>query len=1841
MSTHIDLVDNFDEFDEFDIDCLDIDMLDDLLTDDLNTAPVQAHTKNAPLAKPTQLPQSVPHSSAPSKQQQQRYTHGAKHCQLTIDSLFGKNGSAVAHQREPLPKRPVGAMDNGIGAVDLRHPPAKAMRLNEPQAGWSTEPIDIDSDYGDLMEGLEDDDLLDDSTWQDSGLTTKVLPPSSSHYYHNQLPPTTQKWPQQQQLSPLRPKQPLQMFQAREMTVKSRGDNTLVEETHAMDRDAMQTYLYPLLGGQPARAYQQGAIQRCLFQNTLVALPTGMGKTLIAVVVMANYARWFPNCLSVFLAPTKPLVAQQMQACKGMIYAILSKAREQGQSTQQLPLGDKWIVEMNGSTPPKSRQALWNSARFVFSTPQILQNDLKLGTLDGDNARRIALLVIDEAHRATGKYAYGESVSALYSTFHGAETPACDPMRPSKSGPFRIMALTATPGSNMDSVKEIVQRLHIAHIFLRTEESLDVVPYIHGRLVDEVVVELPPWLLAARDRLADVIMRSINILCNVCHAMTNPGDPRNISGFKIRMDRDRYMMRHQGGGDSGMDVARILSEFTIAMTLAHIMQLLSEHGLRPAWTAIRSWSVDVARTKQRLGSASRAKVDCVDSKEWAVLLREFGALIDALDKQDAAAPGSSTPGPNRTATNLASSILAPTSGAQRTDVVSSFFNVSSKNPSAGSTALAGGSKSIVDIAHKGFLGHPKLERMVDIVRAHFDAQVAHGGDSSTRIIIFSQYRGSVSEIVAILDHMRPLVRCEPFIGQSKTASSKPSVAPSSSYARGRGGSPSRGRGGGGFYRGRGGFRGGGGGGFRGGGNFRGNGQFRGGGSFRARGGGTNGSGSVSHSTNMDSDSADIDSDVLGDIDGNDGSAGRGQTQKEQLAVLARFRKGETNIIVATCVGEEGLDIGEVDLIINYDAPSSPIRLLQRIGRTGRARRGKVVVFLAKNTREEESYKKAQREYKSVQAKIASGKNLMLREDLSPPMLPPLLAPGAPVRTEVHLTKEDIDSASLADDIAKGSKGHTTTAGGSRARGSDKKLWTCEGIDASDMAGFRVLSQKYHVGSTSSVAINDCDSKPELQKVAQLLERGVPWQASESPQFNVAHSDRSSMYCRIMTGIENARFNEDLDLVGNASGAQKSLFHLPSQRSSAPVGQSRTRIATTSGKSAVAGFAYQPAKNKPPVLPPGKSTRPVALAASTRALEDDSDDDLEDVSAILARRPLKKVAEARARPAAATNDDEALDDAIRIDSSPLMEDRSVPWSPSRVSQTSPTSFFGSPTAASRLSLSPKPVKKTSSPKKSPASANASAWRGSRDGGSHQRRPSLQRNLFDTIDSLVKSGKAKPAFDWSMSFDTALLNEAKARRVDLKLFGAVGIKDDVSTTLTPAPVRPAIFGDIGEPGVFDKLYDDGFVGTERPGRMSLVGDLPVPAVDTACRPMEQILCLDSDVELSVDADILDDVDNLSLADLECFTPPVTAIPETPPPMQVDEGEPAVTRTEPPRLPPPPMVVCIDDDDGVDTDLLAFDLSSEELFELSDDDIGKPLVTEYSQATNVPLQLLRSIGAPFAQNMAAQQEAPTLPSSSPLRPRKRASASAGPSVIEDIDATPPLPLSSPVQRQVGRLVRGKPATKSASADCTTSVVTPPRGQRMLKKRKLRPPLALRTFNPFIDNEAGIGDSDDDEDGRRIVTGLRRAARAGGEDDEDDEDGSEDLDQNLSSFIVEDDHIEFETPVHHGHAPDGVSPGQNDVTPRRIGDYYRQSLASETTPVSEIMRRLAEREKQRRWVSDTPTRNPQWADVGSLGLVPHGLDQEGTADMLVSDTDDDTDADHGDSSDFERAEDLFTQAA
>ena len=69
-------------------------------------------------------------------------------------------------------------------------------------------------------------------------------------------------------------------------------------------------------------------------------------------------------------------------------------------------------------------------------------------------------------------------------------------------------------------------------------------------------------------------------------------------------------------------------------------------------------------------------------------------------------------------------------------------------------------------------------------------------------------------------------------------------------------------------------------------------------------------------------------------------------------VVQRFRQGGYNTLVATCVGEEGLDIGEVDLIVCFDAHASPIRLVQRMGRTGRKRDGRIVILVTEGKEEQ-------------------------------------------------------------------------------------------------------------------------------------------------------------------------------------------------------------------------------------------------------------------------------------------------------------------------------------------------------------------------------------------------------------------------------------------------------------------------------------------------------------------------------------------------------------------------------------------------------------------------------------------------------------------------------------------------------------------------------------------------------------------------------------------------------------------------------------------------------------------------------------------------------------------------
>src|SRR5690606_20900680 len=95
----------------------------------------------------------------------------------------------------------------------------------------------------------------------------------------------------------------------------------------------------------------------------------------------------------------------------------------------------------------------------------------------------------------------------------------------------------------------------------------------------------------------------------------------------------------------------------------------------------------------------------------------------------------------------------------------------------------------------------------------------------------------------------------------------------------------------------------------------------------------------------------------------------GLSQKRQAEILQNFRNGGYNVLIATSVGEKGIDIRATEVVLFYEPVPSEIRSIQRKGRTGRARAGRVVVLVARGTRDEAYRWISDRKEKSMRQQI--------------------------------------------------------------------------------------------------------------------------------------------------------------------------------------------------------------------------------------------------------------------------------------------------------------------------------------------------------------------------------------------------------------------------------------------------------------------------------------------------------------------------------------------------------------------------------------------------------------------------------------------------------------------------------------------------------------------------------------------------------------------------------------------------------------------------------------------------------------------------------------------------------
>lgn len=270
-------------------------------------------------------------------------------------------------------------------------------------------------------------------------------------------------------------------------------------------------------------------------------MPTGLGKTFIASVVMYNIFRWYPKGKIIFMAPTRPLVAQQIEAC----YQIMGFPKEE-------------TIELTGRQNKKIRTSAWGSKRVFYCTPQVVWSDMNDNEIDFP-FNDIKLIVVDEAHKAKGKYAYTEVVQSIWS----------------RNKYFRVLALSATPGRAMKDVCEVIQNLLISNVEVRKESSIDVAPYVFKKNIKTIVVPLDDQLNGIKKRLYDLVEPYVESLSK---NQVIAGHKDNLSKAWLLFERNKF--RESTFSNRHPDQTKITSDFSVCISMYHAIELLERHGMR-------------------------------------------------------------------------------------------------------------------------------------------------------------------------------------------------------------------------------------------------------------------------------------------------------------------------------------------------------------------------------------------------------------------------------------------------------------------------------------------------------------------------------------------------------------------------------------------------------------------------------------------------------------------------------------------------------------------------------------------------------------------------------------------------------------------------------------------------------------------------------------------------------------------------------------------------------------------------------------------------------------------------------------------------------------------------------------------------------------------------------------------------------------------------------------------------------------------------------------------------------------------------------------------------------------
>ncbi|MDE1762742.1 MAG: DEAD/DEAH box helicase [Thaumarchaeota archaeon] len=304
------------------------------------------------------------------------------------------------------------------------------------------------------------------------------------------------------------------------------------------------------------REYQVNLAKQAMTDNCLVVLPTGLGKTTVALQVMAEFLSRRTGGI-LFLAPTRVLAHQHYEFLRS-----------------NLLVDD--IALITGEDAISKRKKLWINS-VICATPEIVKNDLDRHLV---SPSQFVLVIFDEAHRTIGDYAY----AGIAERFSGINV--------------RIMGMTATLPSEREKASEILAILKISSIAQRTEESPDVEPYVQQTDTQWISVELPHEMKQIQSLIKSSIDLQYGELVRLGLHLSNT---RSLS--ELLRARDFVLRQNR----------RAAKPLFTAIRLIHALNILESHG-------ITSFLKFCERTKEKKGVGIRDLFENNPNFEKAVRL---------------------------------------------------------------------------------------------------------------------------------------------------------------------------------------------------------------------------------------------------------------------------------------------------------------------------------------------------------------------------------------------------------------------------------------------------------------------------------------------------------------------------------------------------------------------------------------------------------------------------------------------------------------------------------------------------------------------------------------------------------------------------------------------------------------------------------------------------------------------------------------------------------------------------------------------------------------------------------------------------------------------------------------------------------------------------------------------------------------------------------------------------------------------------------------------------------------------------------------------------------------------